>query len=145
MKEDYLFENQRERQRLQALVERLSDEELGCTLENGWTVAATLAHLAFWDQQRKALLLKWQQSGVEMIPQDNEAINEAVWLLADALPPRTAARLAAAAAETVDGILPQVPPDLAQAIVDSGYGRVLHRALHRGEHLDQIEDALRKK
>jgi hypothetical protein len=143
MNQDYLLENKRERERLQALIERLSDEEFGYPIENGWSVAATLVHLAFWDQQRRALLVKWQQTGVAPGNVDTDSINEALLHLADALPPRTAARLALTAAETVDRTLEQISPDMAGAIEASGQSRVLRRALHRGEHLDEIERALR--
>jgi hypothetical protein len=60
----YATENTHERQRLRTLVARLSDEDLTRPLPNGWTVAITLAHLAFWDRQRLALLRRWERDGV---------------------------------------------------------------------------------
>lgn len=44
------------RQRLERLVQGLSDEPLGLTTAYGWTVASLLAPLAFWDQRVLALL-----------------------------------------------------------------------------------------
>jgi len=46
----YLVENDRERARLKSFVVRLTDEELGRSLGDGWTVAAALMHLVFWDR-----------------------------------------------------------------------------------------------
>ena len=47
MNRTYVIENNRERERLRTLVDRLSDAELARPIEAGWTVAAALAHLAF--------------------------------------------------------------------------------------------------
>src|SRR5438034_1241320 len=41
-------DNTKERQRLKALVERLSDADLARPLDAGWTVAGVFGHLAFW-------------------------------------------------------------------------------------------------
>jgi len=50
MERAYTTENTHERQRLRTLVARVSDDDLTRPLPNGWTVAITLAHLAFWDR-----------------------------------------------------------------------------------------------
>lgn len=53
MGRQYVIENTRERKRLRALVSRITDEELSLPYyKEGWTVAAGLAHLAFWDERR---------------------------------------------------------------------------------------------
>ena len=41
-------------ERLRALAARLSDEELQHPVGQHWTVAITLAHLAFWDRRDAA-------------------------------------------------------------------------------------------
>jgi hypothetical protein len=84
----YATENTHERQRLRTLVARVSDADLTRPLPNGWTVAITLAHLAFWDRQRLALLRRWEREGVTPAPADADTINEGVRVLATALPPR---------------------------------------------------------
>jgi hypothetical protein len=48
----------RARQRLQVLVARLDDAELAYPLGDEWTVAAVLAHLAFWDRRAAILLAR---------------------------------------------------------------------------------------
>ena len=131
----------RERQRLEALVQRLSDAELTRQIDDGWTVAAVLAHLAFWDRRAAVLVERWRRMGVERSEADADAINDAAkaqWL---ALPPRVAAEQAVEAARAIDAAL-DAAPDLVEHIVRSGPPVNVSRAVHRREHLDQIERAL---
>ena len=90
MERAYATENTHERQRLRTLVARLSEDDLTRPLPNGWTVAITLAHLAFWDRQRLALLQRWERDGVKPAPADADTINDGVRALATALPPQHA-------------------------------------------------------
>ena len=143
MDRSYATENTRERQRLQTLIARVSDDDLKRSLPNGWTVADTLAHLAFWDRQRLAVLKHWERHGVQPAPADADTINEAVRVLAAALPPRTAAQLALDAAEAIDQALEQLSADMLSAIEAGGESGLLRRSVHRGHHLDRIEQALR--
>ncbi len=55
----YVQQNTESRQRLASLVRRLSDEDLARTTDYGWTVAALLAHLAFWDHRMSVILTRW--------------------------------------------------------------------------------------
>ena len=143
MERAYVTENTHERQRLQTLVARVSDEDLTRPLPNGWTVAITLAHLAFWDRQRLALLRRWEREGVTPAPTDADTINAGVRVLAAALPPRTAAQLALDAAEAVDQALEQLSAEMVTQIEGGGQASLLRRAVHRRGHLDRIEQALR--
>jgi hypothetical protein len=143
MERGYATENTHERQRLRTLVARLSDDDLTRPLPNGWTVAITLAHLAFWDRQRLALLRRWERDGVKPAPADADTINEGVRVLATALPPRTAAQLALDAAEAVDQALEQLSTETLTQIEVGGQASILRRAVHRRGHLDRIEHALR--
>jgi hypothetical protein len=131
----------RERQRLEALVRRLSDPELTRQMDDGWTVAAVLAHLAFWDRRAAVLVERWRRTGVGRSEAEADAINDAAkaqWL---ALPPRVAAEQAVEAARAIDAAL-DAAPDLVEQIVRSGSPVNVSRAVHRREHLDQIERAL---
>src|SRR5262249_45099868 len=103
-----------------------------------------LAHLAFWDRYCCALLEGWERSGYAASPANVEAINDTIEFLSLSLPPRATIPLARSAAELVDQKLERIAPDMARAIEEDGRVRILRRALHRGEHLDQIELALRK-
>jgi DinB superfamily len=143
MDRGYATENTHERQRLRTLVARLSDDDLTRPLPNGWTVAITLAHLAFWDRQRLALLRRWEREGVKPAPADADTINEGVCVRATALPPRTAAQLALDAAEAVDQALEQLSAEMVTQIEVGGQASILRRAVHRRGHLDRIEQALR--
>jgi DinB family protein len=45
----YIATNDRERERLRALVEGLDDDALTTPVNEYWTVAGVLGHIAFWD------------------------------------------------------------------------------------------------
>ncbi len=45
----FVEQNARERDRLRSLVMRLTDEELNALVNEHWTVAGVLGHVAFWD------------------------------------------------------------------------------------------------
>ena len=61
MTRSYVTENSAQRARLRALVDRLTDAELARPLDAGWTVAAVLAHVAFWDQRALTLIERWER------------------------------------------------------------------------------------
>jgi mycothiol maleylpyruvate isomerase-like protein len=141
----YLAENDTERGRLRALVERLTDAELARPLPAGWTIASVLAHLAFWDQRALVLLERWQQTGVAPRSADEadvDWINDAAKPLCLALPPRAAAHVALATAEAIDGKVRALRPELAKAATAPGSPVSLRRAEHRRAHLDEIERSL---
>ena len=50
-----LEDNARELQRLRDLVARLSDDELRTPVNEHWTVAGVLGHVAFWDARAQYL------------------------------------------------------------------------------------------
>ena len=142
MDQSFVAESTMQRQRLRALVSRLTDDELALPLADGWTVAAALAHLAFWDQRGLVLLRRWAHSGVGSSPIDVDATNDTILPLCLALVPRVAANLALQTAETIDRTLAQSSPQFIADIHNLGKFR-LNRGLHRCEHLDEIEAALR--
>ena len=100
----YVAENNSQRQRLRALVEKLTDEQLRQPMAAGWTIASVLAHLAFWDQRILVLLEHWEQGKAPRShdAEDVDWINDAAKALCLALPPRVAAQLALATADAVD-------------------------------------------
>jgi uncharacterized protein (TIGR03083 family) len=136
---------QAERQRLQRLVERLSDDQLTTPLGSDWTVAVALAHMAFWDRRVVAQLEIWQREGRGPQPQDHfdsAVINEASLAQWRALAPRAAANEALAAAEAADQALARAEPGVIEQVIAQAGPFGLPRAGHRGEHLDQIERAV---
>ena len=138
----YREENLTSRRRLESLVGRLSDADLSRTTAYGWTVAALLAHLAFWDQRHLALLRRWKEKGVDLSPIDPDAINEALRPLCHAIDPRAAAELCLSSAEAVDAELESITPELYEAIQASPTHFRFNRSLHRSGHLDDIESLL---
>jgi len=140
----YIEANAKGRERLWALVSELTDEELALQVGDGWTIAAMLAHLAFWDYRVLVLIMRWKKVGIGPSPIDIDGVNDAMKPLCLAIPPREAARLAVDAAEAVDAELANLPEDLKSGInvlVQEGKFR-LNRSIHRNEHLDQIERIL---
>lgn len=146
MDKSYLAENNAERARLKALVERLSDEQLSRPMPAGWTVAGVLAHLAFWDGRALFLMDKWEHgtapSKADWEPEDIHWINDAAKPLCLALPPRAAAQLALQMAEETDRRVEALAEHTLAQIMAIGQPFNLSRGNHRREHLDDIERAL---
>lgn len=145
MDTSYLTRNRGERERMRALIARLSGAELARPLGQGWTVSAVLAHLAFWDRETLAALRELERSGTLTWPLDWDAVNAehlAEWL---ARPPHEAAEEAITAAEAVDQKIAGLAPEVAQAILAAGRPRLLDRSIHRREHLDEVERVVGRK
>ena len=138
----YAADNAAQRERLIALVNRMSDDELTRTVEHGWTVTAVLVHLAFWDRHRWFMLQQWQRDGQIPVVGSPDQVNDAVAILSAAIPPRAAAKLAVEAAEVIDRDLEKLTPEQVAVIEAAGWNRLLNRSLHREDHLNQIERVL---
>ena len=135
-------ENTNAREDLGTIVKHLTEENLSQPLEAGWTVAAVLAHLAFWDYRALTLIRKWKQEGVGPSPIDVDVVNEATRVLCLAIPPRTAAELVIAQAHSIDREIEGLGQKLVAEIEAGGKTVRLDRAAHRREHIRQIEQAL---
>lgn len=136
-----LEDNDAQRTRLKALAASLTDEQLQRKISNGWTVAVTLAHLAFWDERISTLFTRLKD-GIAPESIDPDAVNGPLAILSGTIPPRETARLAVEAAEKVDRDVAALPMGVAQQFLLSGKDRFVRRSLHRAHHLDQIERAL---
>ena len=137
--------NDAERARLRSLIGRLKAEDLARPMPGGWTVAAQLAHVGFWDARAIFAMGKWAR-GIEPPPGDYEPedpawINDSAKPLALALPPRTAAELSLRLAEEADKGIAALSDELVEKIRVVGPFNI-SRAEHRREHLDDIERAL---
>ena len=142
----FVDENSKARARLKALVGRLSDADLARPMPAGWTVAAVLGHVAFWDQRTLVLLDTWETTGTvppRLRAEDTDWINDAGKPFFLALPPRQGADVALAIAEAVDRKIETLTDDVVTRIAAAGNPINLHRAEHRREHLDEIEAALK--
>jgi len=143
----YVEENRTELERLRALVNRLSDQELSRPMEAGWTVAGVLAHLAFWDYRIVTLLDEWGPEGRGSAPRaiDGTAvdwINDASKPLCNGLAPRAAARMAVEAAVAADQRVAGLTEAQLATNQAAGAPISVRRAEHRREHLEEIERAL---
>jgi len=141
----YIATNDRERERLRTLVEGLDDDALTAPVNEYWTVAGVLGHLAFWDI-RVLLLADKVDRGEPFGPEDAEPegdwLNDATRPLIHAIQPRDVAQLALRIAEQTDARVAELPPDrMSPRDPDSPLYAV--RGDHRGEHLDEVEAALR--
>jgi hypothetical protein len=142
----FIEENTASRRRLEVFVQRLSAGDLTRSTSYGWTTAALLAHLAFWDQRVLALLRRWQEQGVDSSPIDADAANEALKPLCHALEPGAAVELCLSSASAVDKALEALPAEFFERIqvqvAASPFQFRPNRALHRNAHLDDLERAL---
>src|SRR3982751_3164132 len=91
----YVAANSRGRERLRALVERLDDDALITRVNEDWTVAGVLGHIAFWDI-RVLLLADKVDRGEPFGPEDAEPegdwLNDATRSLIHEIQPRDAAQ-----------------------------------------------------
>ena len=138
--------NDKERERLRQLVAALNADDLRRPIPADWTVAAVLAHLAFWDARAVVLMNKWEDgtppSAADYEPEDIDWVNDAGKPLCLALLPRTAADLAMRLADEADAKVAALTDEMLQTILAAGSPFNLSRAEHRREHLDDIERAL---
>jgi hypothetical protein len=142
----WVAENDAERERLRSLVTRMSDEELSRPMPGGWTVAAVLAHIGFWDAHAISFFDSWvhgvEPSAAYYESEDTDWVNDSVKPLCLALQPRHAAQLALRLAEEADGSVKALSEATLAKILAKGSPPLnLARATHRREHLDDIERA----
>jgi hypothetical protein len=136
--------NARQLQRLKALVARLSDEQLTAMVNEYWSVAGILGHIAFWDGRALFLAGKLQR-GEALTPSDDEPeevdwINDSSRPLIHAIVPRALAELAVSIAGETDQLMASLPDTLLAGLGETSPLNPV-RATHRGEHLDEIEAA----
>src|SRR3989337_937002 len=101
----YIEANTRERERLRALVAGLDADTLTAPVNEFWTVAGVLGHLAYWDIRVLVLAAKvssgepWAAGDAEP---DGDWLNDSTRPLIHAIAPRVAAELALQTAEQCD-------------------------------------------
>lgn len=134
--------NRTSAQRIRTLAARLKDAELLKPIGKHWTVAITLAHLAFWDLRVMHVLDVTDRDGKLSAPEIDLSVNDWSLPLWAAIPPREAARIAIETAESLDARLEGFPANLLEAIY-SYNKRWVVRAMHRNEHLDEVDAALK--
>jgi hypothetical protein len=134
--------NRASTERIRKLAASLTDEEMGIKVSEHWTVAIALAHLAFWDRRVIYLLDMTERDGKLSPPEIDILVNDISLPFWAAIPPREAARIATETSEALDKRLESYPPALLEEI--HAYNkRWVIRALHRDEHLDEVDAALK--
>jgi hypothetical protein len=134
--------NAAERERLRELIAKLRDEDFERELEGGWTISATLVHVAFWDRRVSVLIDRWLKEGLSPSEIDLDAINDAMlpqWRL---VPSRAAVRELESAMEEMDNKVEGLADDLVTQIVERKLANI-DRGDHRRAHREQIEASLR--
>jgi len=140
----YVEANTRERERMRA-VARLDDDALTLPVNEYWTVAGVLGHIAYWDIRVLVLAEKiergepWVAGDAEP---DGDWLNDTTRPLIHAIPPRDAAELAVRIAEETDALVAQLPLD---RILPRDPSSPIWpgRSDHRAEHLDELEASLK--
>ncbi|MBC7878827.1 MAG: hypothetical protein H7Y59_16775 [Anaerolineales bacterium] len=142
MDQSYIELNRASTDRIRALAERLTDEEMKHRVGEHWTVGMAFAHLAFWDRRVMYALDMTERNGKLFVPEVEVAVNDLSLPLWAVIPPREATRIAIETSETLDKHLENYPPALLEEIYNYNKRWVV-RALHRNEHLDDVEAALK--
>ena len=127
--------------RVRAIADRCSDEELQTRVGEHWTVGVVFAHLAFWDRRVLGVIERLERDGTLEDRGVDPIANDYALPLWLAVPPREAARIAIETLDAVDAALEKASDRTRQAMHDE-YPRWVRRHLHRNEHLDDAEEAL---
>ena len=143
--DDLLAGTIRSLRRLRATVADLDEDALCRRVASGWTVAATLAHLAFYDDWVAERWRRYQAAGaIQDLPDDiTDLVNasgERGWHAVDPIRARAIVIEAADAVSDLIGTLPQAA--LADALA-TGRRAFVDRSLHWDPHVDEIERACR--
>lgn len=143
MDRSFIELNRASRERMRALAERLTDEEMQTRVGEHWTVAIVYAHIAWWDRRVMYVLDMTEKGGKLFIPEIDIFVNDLSLPLWAAVPPREAVRIAMENAEALDKRLEEYSPALLEEIYNYNK-RWIIRALHRGEHLAEAEAAVER-
>src|SRR5512141_1613643 len=108
----YKEQNRASRERIHALANRLTDEEMQTKVGEHWTVGIVFAHLAFWERRVMYVLDMTEKNGKLFIPEIDIFVNDLSLPFWAALPPREAVRIALETVETLDKRLENYPPAL---------------------------------
>ena len=138
----FIERNRASTDRIRALAASLSEQELQHPVGEHWTVALPLAHLAFWDRRVMNMLEAAERDGKLHAPEIDIVVNDISLPLWAAMPPRAAARIALETAQALDELLANLPPALLEEI-HAQNERWVVRALHRNEHLNEVDAALK--
>ena len=138
----YSEQNRASTERIRNLIARLSDDEMRTPVGKHWTVIIALAHLAFWDRRVMHILDVTERNGRLFDLEIDIVVNDLSLPLWAAIPPRDAARICLETSEALDKRLEEFSPKLLEELYNHNKRWVV-RALHRNEHLDEADAALK--
>jgi hypothetical protein len=138
----YIEQNRASTERIRTLIARLSDEEMQTKVGEHWTVSIALAHLAWWDRRVMYVLDMTEKDNKLFIPEIDIFVNDLSLPLWAVIPPRDAARICIETSETLDKRLEEYSQELLEEIYNYNK-RLVIRALHRNEHLKEVDTALK--
>ena len=143
MTKDHNGRNRAARERLEAVIARVGARDV--VVDDDWTAAGLLAHLAFWDRLAVARLERHLREGeppvfaTDAVTDLTNAAGMRQW---KDTPPRVAGTQAREAAAEIDQLIEKLPRDKLDGLKALGRSFLIDRSNHRKEHLDQIERAL---
>ncbi len=143
MTKDHNGRNRAARERLEGVIARLGGRDV--VLDDDWTAAALLAHIAFWDRLATARLERHLREGeppVFATDAVTDLTNEAALRQWKDTPPLVAGMQAREAAAQIDRLIEGLPADKLDGLKALGRSFLIDRSNHRKEHLDQIERGL---
>ncbi len=140
--------NRASTERLRALTEGLARDQLRREIDQPWTGAALLAHIAFWDRFVRERWKMAAEEGRATPPTTDErlmdGINDAAlpqWLIVE---PEAAIRECFAAATEIDSFVASLDEATLAELDRQGRPRLADRSIHRLDHLATLEPALRR-
>jgi len=139
----YKERNRASTERIRTLVGRLTDDEMQTKVGEHWTVSIALAHLAWWDRRVMYVLDMTKRDGKLFVPEIDIFVNDLSLPLWAVIPPPDAARICIETSEMLDKQLEEYSPELLEEIYNHNKRWVV-RALHRNEHLDEVDTALKQ-
>jgi hypothetical protein len=143
MDRSFVEQNKAATERLKKLVDGLSAADMGRKVGADWTMAVALGHLAFWDRRVQLVLDLTEQEGrLSPVDLDSGVLNDILLPTWEIVPGQEAARLALETAGALDARLEAFPQALLEQVLAHN-PRWVTRALHRNEHLDEMEKALK--
>jgi hypothetical protein len=130
--------NRRSTDRMQTLIQGLSEKELTQTSGDNWPIYVMLAHLAFWDQRVVHVIELARKNNVLVVPHFDDQLNDILAPFLGAISPGEAVEMTIRIARTLDQYLEECPPELFNQMMEVN-NRLVERSLHRNDHLDDIE------
>jgi hypothetical protein len=130
--------------RLQAIVGSLDERTMRLSVEDGWSISAVLAHLAFWEHSFLTRCDAFRDHGnFVTIDEDTEhLINVTSLPLWRSIPGRIAANMALEAATAATIATAAMTADLESHLTNQQCQALVDHSHHRNAHLDAITEVL---